>query len=94
MGDVLNHIFEVRRFLARGGMGEVFEGININTDERVAIKVMLPALAADPNVIAHVPQGGAHADASSTMRASSPIACWRRSRSWACSISSPSSSTG
>lgn len=51
VGDVLNHIFEVKRFIARGGMGEVFEGININTDERVAIKVMLPALAADPNVI-------------------------------------------
>ena len=51
VGDVLNHIFEVRRFIARGGMGEVFEGINVNTDERVAIKVMLPALAADPNVI-------------------------------------------
>jgi len=49
-GDVLNHIFEVRRFLARGGMGEVFEGVNINSDERVAIKVMLPALAADPNI--------------------------------------------
>lgn len=51
VGDVLNHIFEVKRFIARGGMGEVFEGINVNTDERVAIKVMLPALAADPNVI-------------------------------------------
>ncbi|WP_174280247.1 serine/threonine-protein kinase [Sphingomonas bacterium] len=51
VGDVLNHIFEVKRFLARGGMGEVFEGVNINTDERVAIKVMLPQLAADPNVI-------------------------------------------
>lgn len=51
-GDVLNHIFEVKRFIARGGMGEVFEGINITSDERVAIKVMLPALAADPNVIA------------------------------------------
>ncbi len=49
-GDVLNHIFEVKRFLARGGMGEVFEGCNITSDERVAIKVMLPALAADPNV--------------------------------------------
>ena len=33
-------------------MGEVFEGVNVNTDERVAIKVMLPSLAADPNVIA------------------------------------------
>jgi eukaryotic-like serine/threonine-protein kinase len=51
VGDVLNHIFEVKRFIARGGMGEVFEGTNVNTEERVAIKVMLPALAADPNVI-------------------------------------------
>jgi serine/threonine-protein kinase len=50
VGDVLNHIFEVKRFLARGGMGEVFEGINVSSDERVAIKVMLPALAADPSV--------------------------------------------
>ncbi len=50
-GDILNHIFEVKRFIARGGMGEVFEGANVITDERVAIKVMLPALAADPNVI-------------------------------------------
>jgi serine/threonine-protein kinase len=50
IGSVLNHIYEVRRFLARGGMGEVYEGINVNTDERVAIKVILPHLAADPNV--------------------------------------------
>lgn len=52
VGDVLNHIFEVKRFIARGGMGEVFEGVNVNSEERVAIKVMLPALAADANVIA------------------------------------------
>ena len=51
VGDVLNHIFEVKRFIARGGMGEVFEGVNVNSDERVAIKVMLPSLASDPNVI-------------------------------------------
>jgi eukaryotic-like serine/threonine-protein kinase len=51
VGDVLNHIFEVTRFIARGGMGEVFEGININSEESVAIKVMLPELAADPKVI-------------------------------------------
>jgi serine/threonine protein kinase len=51
VGDILNHIFEVKRFIARGGMGEVFEGANAITEERVAIKVMLPALAADPNVI-------------------------------------------
>jgi eukaryotic-like serine/threonine-protein kinase len=51
VGDVLNHIFEVKRFIARGGMGEVFEGCNVNSEERVAIKVMLPSLAQDPNVI-------------------------------------------
>ena len=34
-------------------MGEVFEGVNIyQDDERVAIKVILPHLAADPNVLA------------------------------------------
>ncbi len=52
VGDVLNHIFEVKRFLARGGMGEVFEGCNVNTDEKVAIKVMLPQMAADEKVVA------------------------------------------
>jgi eukaryotic-like serine/threonine-protein kinase len=50
VGDILNHIFEVKRFIARGGMGEVFEGINVSSEERVAIKVILPNLAADPNV--------------------------------------------
>lgn len=50
VGDVLNHMFEVRRFIARGGMGEVFEGVELATEERVAIKVVLPQLAADPNV--------------------------------------------
>lgn len=49
-GTLLNNIYAVHRFLARGGMGEVYEGINVNTDERVAIKVMLPHLAADPKV--------------------------------------------
>ncbi|SFG05357.1 serine/threonine protein kinase [Novosphingobium sp. CF614] len=52
VGAVLNHMFEVRRFLARGGMGEVFEAVNIASGERVAIKVILPELAADPNVMA------------------------------------------
>ena len=51
VGDVLNHIFEVKRFIGRGGMGEVFEGTNVNTEERVAIKVMLPAMAADEKIV-------------------------------------------
>ncbi len=52
VGSVLNHMFEVTRFIARGGMGEVFEGRNIMSGEKVAIKVILPALAADPKIAA------------------------------------------
>lgn len=50
VGDVLNHMFEVKRFIKAGGMGQVFEGSNALTGERVAIKALLPALAADPKV--------------------------------------------
>jgi serine/threonine-protein kinase len=51
VGSVLNNMYEVKRLIGRGGMAEVFEGVNINDDhDRVAIKVMLPQLAADPNV--------------------------------------------
>lgn len=48
IGDVLNGIYKIERFIARGGMGEVFEGFNIHhPDERVAIKLMLPQMAQD-----------------------------------------------
>jgi serine/threonine-protein kinase len=50
LGTLLNHIYRVDAFLAQGGMGEVYVGTNVNTDERVAIKIILPHLAADPNV--------------------------------------------
>lgn len=50
IGDVLNGIFQIKRFIASGGMGEVFEGVNINTDEIVAIKIMAPAFAQNPTV--------------------------------------------
>ena len=50
IGTQLNHIYEIRRFINRGGMGEVYEGVNISTDERVAIKFLLTHLAEDPQV--------------------------------------------
>lgn len=50
VGSKLNGIYEVLRFIAKGGMGEVYEGRNVNTDERVAIKVVLPELASDEKV--------------------------------------------
>ena len=50
-GDVLNNVYKIKRFIAQGGMGEVYEAVNVhNTDERVAIKVMLPEFAADDRV--------------------------------------------
>ncbi len=52
IGSVLNGIYRVTRFIARGGMGEVFEGENVNSDERVAIKVILEHLSKDENVLA------------------------------------------
>jgi eukaryotic-like serine/threonine-protein kinase len=50
IGSTLNGIYEVTRFIARGGMGEVYEGKNVNSDERVAIKVILPEHASNPQV--------------------------------------------
>ena len=51
VGDILNHMFEVKQFIKAGGMGQVFEGCNIMTGERLAIKALLPGLAADPKVV-------------------------------------------
>ncbi|MGK6324472.1 protein kinase domain-containing protein [Sphingomonas sp. DT-51] len=51
-GDLLNGIYKVERFIARGGMGEVFEGVNVESDERVAIKAIRSHLASDPKIVA------------------------------------------
>ncbi|MGF7150019.1 serine/threonine-protein kinase [Sphingomonas zeicaulis] len=50
VGVVLNGIYRVERPVARGGMGQVFAGVNVETDERVAIKVVHRHLASDPRV--------------------------------------------
>lgn len=35
-GQVLNHTYEIKRYIARGGMGEVFEGVNVTNEQRAA----------------------------------------------------------
>lgn len=50
VGETLNDLYQVHRLIARGGMGEVYEGTEIHTGERVAIKIILPHLAADPKM--------------------------------------------
>lgn len=52
-GAVLNGIYRITRFIAKGGMGEVYEAVNVHQpDDRVAVKVMLQHLAQDELVAA------------------------------------------
>jgi tetratricopeptide (TPR) repeat protein/tRNA A-37 threonylcarbamoyl transferase component Bud32 len=46
-GDVLAGRFRITRFIARGGMGEVFEAEDVELRERVAVKTIRPEIAAD-----------------------------------------------
>ncbi|MBA8879740.1 serine/threonine-protein kinase [Phyllobacterium myrsinacearum] len=50
-GTRLNDIYEVTALLAVGGMSEVYKGHNIQTLDEVAIKVILPHLASDEQVV-------------------------------------------
>jgi eukaryotic-like serine/threonine-protein kinase len=43
--------FTINRFIARGGMGEVYEAWDSELKERVAIKTIRPELANDPEVL-------------------------------------------
>ena len=47
-GQVLAGRFRIRRFIARGGMGEVYEAEDLELHEQVALKTILPEIAADP----------------------------------------------
>ncbi|AYV45131.1 hypothetical protein CFHF_04050 [Caulobacter flavus] len=50
IGAVLNGAYKVSRFIKRGGMGEIYEGINTLSSDRVAIKMMLAMHAEDKDV--------------------------------------------
>jgi serine/threonine protein kinase len=54
LGRILNGIYRVDSFIARGGMGHVYAGVNIETSDRVAIKIVAPNLASDPKILAKV----------------------------------------
>jgi serine/threonine-protein kinase len=47
-GHVIANKYRVERVLGRGGMGTVFEATDLSLERRVAIKVMLPDKARDP----------------------------------------------
>jgi eukaryotic-like serine/threonine-protein kinase len=48
LGTVLDRRYRVESVVARGGMSTVYRGTDLRLDRRVAVKVMAPALAADP----------------------------------------------
>jgi serine/threonine protein kinase len=47
IGDLLAGRFRIIRFIARGGMGELYEAEDLELRERVALKAMRPEIAAD-----------------------------------------------
>src|SRR6476619_1292161 len=46
IGEVVADKYRIERLLGSGGMAEVYAAINIRTERRVALKWILPALAA------------------------------------------------
>lgn len=51
-GEVVDGRYRIRRLVARGGMATVYEALDIRLDRIVALKVMHPHLAADPDFVA------------------------------------------
>jgi serine/threonine protein kinase len=51
-GDLIADRYQIERFIGRGGMAEVFAGLNVRTGKRVALKWIRPALAATTEALA------------------------------------------
>ncbi|MGA3043457.1 MAG: protein kinase [Bryobacteraceae bacterium] len=55
-GEVVSGRYRIVRFIARGGMGEVYEAEDLELRERVALKTLLPSIAADPRMLSRFKQ--------------------------------------
>jgi serine/threonine protein kinase len=51
LGQVFNEKYKVTRLLGRGGMGSVYEALNIVMDQNVALKLMRKEIAGDLKVV-------------------------------------------
>ncbi|HET7482898.1 MAG TPA: Stk1 family PASTA domain-containing Ser/Thr kinase [Actinomycetota bacterium] len=52
VGEVLSHRYRIVARIAGGGMGEVYRGHDLLLDRSVAVKVLQPSLATDPDLVA------------------------------------------
>ena len=55
-GQLVSGRYRIVRFLGRGGMGEVYEAEDLELHEQVALKTLLPKIAADRSMIARFKQ--------------------------------------
>ena len=55
-GQMVSGRYRIVRFLARGGMGEVFEAEDCDLKVRVALKTLLPVIASDGRMLARFKQ--------------------------------------
>ena len=52
VGTVLGGAYKITRLIGQGGMGAVYEGVQLRLERRVAIKLMARELSANPEAIA------------------------------------------
>ena len=50
-GDLLANRYRIASLIACGGMGEVYEAVDLELQKRIAIKTVLPAIARDPKAL-------------------------------------------
>jgi tetratricopeptide (TPR) repeat protein len=55
-GEIVSGRYRIVRFIARGGMGEVYEAEDLELKGQVALKTLLPTIASDPQAIARFKQ--------------------------------------
>lgn len=56
VGDVISGRFKVRRFIAHGGMGEVYEAEDLELSTRIALKTIRPEISSSPRTLARFKQ--------------------------------------
>ena len=54
LGEVLGNTYRIESFIGRGGMGAVYRAKHLILDSEHAVKVIVPELASDPQIVAMI----------------------------------------